>query len=163
MGNIDATDGKSQDETGNNIPDRVYDRLKAAGGFRFDTQLATDMGADRTSVGKWRQRGTLPMDILLRYAREKGYSLDWLFFGTEEADAGGGYAVNESPAVYQDLDFDLFKHVAALVRAILDAEKCIFSDEKIDYLIGYVYNDAMKAGGKVDEDKVYELIKMVAN
>lgn len=155
--------GARQDDSENIMPIAVFDRLKAAGDFRFDTDLAADMGVERTAIGKWRQRGTLPVDTLIAYARRKGYSLDWLFLGMEPMySSDKQHMVQEEPASYTDFDLILFRNIASHVRDVLAKEKYAFSDEKIDSLIGYIYHDTIRSGGQLDIDKVKELLRIMA-
>ncbi len=59
----------------------VVDRLQIIYGVNSDSALSTAMEQKRSTVGNWRNRGTVPYAECVSAAAEKGISLDWLLTG----------------------------------------------------------------------------------
>ncbi|WP_168772525.1 helix-turn-helix domain-containing protein [Pseudomonas sp. A-1] len=59
----------------------VVDRLQIIYGVNSDSALSTAMEQKRSTVGNWRNRGTVPYAECVNAAAEKGISLDWLLTG----------------------------------------------------------------------------------
>ena len=73
---------KNQDATANiTWIEEIVERIKRAEGLRFDTDVAPIFGVDKTTIGKWKSRGTVPFEYLIHYAQQKNYTLDWLQIG----------------------------------------------------------------------------------
>lgn len=149
--------------------EEIVGRIKRAEGLRFDTEVAPLFGVDKTTIGKWKSRGTVPYEYLINYARQKGYSLDWLLLGRGSMKIEAFEQVNEeSIATYRarQIDSTLFNAVAVEVRSMLVENNITIADEhmlaKVDQLITYIYNSMIKCGEQaVDPDQVRSLIKMI--
>lgn len=161
---------KTQDTKGNfSWIEEIIERIKRAEGLRFDTEAAPLFGVDKTTIGKWKSRGTIPYEHLINYAREKSYSLDWLLLGRGPMKLEAFEQVNEeSSTAYRARQIDpaLFNAVATEVRGMLGENNIRIADEpmqaKVDQLITYIYNSMIKSGEEtVDPDQVRSLIKMI--
>jgi len=159
-----------QDTEGNiSWIEEIVERIKSAEGLRFDTELAPLFGVDKTTIGKWKSRGTVPFEYLINYAQQKSYSLDWLLLGRGSMKIEAFEQVNEeSIATYRasQIDYTLFNAIAVEVRSMLGENKIKIADEhmqaKVDQLITYIYNSMIKCGEQaVDPEQVRSLIKMI--
>jgi hypothetical protein len=56
------------------------------------------LGTNKSTVSSWRGRNSVPIDVLSRFAIERGSSLDWLLLGRGSRDQAGSRAIDESPA-----------------------------------------------------------------
>ena len=59
----------------------VVDRLRAVYGVKDDSELTKAMDQKRSTVGNWRNRGTVPYTECVKVAGQHGISLDWLLTG----------------------------------------------------------------------------------
>lgn len=59
----------------------LVDRLQVVFGAKDDTELSRLMGQKRSTVGNWRNRGSVPYTDCVEVAEERGISLDWLLTG----------------------------------------------------------------------------------
>lgn len=146
----------------------IVERIKAAEGLRFDTDVAPLFGVDKTTIGKWKSRGTVPYEYLIQYAQDKGYSLDWLLLGRGPMTWAAVEQVNEAANAYKvrQIDYSLFSAIAAEVRNMLQENQLEVADAhmqaKVDQLITYIYNSMIKSGEQtVDPEQVRSLIKMI--
>lgn len=146
----------------------IIERIKGAEGLRFDTEVAPLFGVDKTTIGKWKSRGTVPYEYLINYAQQKGYSLDWLLLGRGPMTMMAAEQVNEGAGAYRarQIDYTLFNAVAAEVRGMLGESHVRIEDEhiqaKVDQLIAYTYNSMIKSGEQtVDPEQVRSLIRMI--
>ena len=99
----------------------LVDRLQLVFGAKDDTELSRLMGQKRSTVGNWRNRGSIPYTDCVEVAEEKGISLDWLLTGAgpmrrdEEGQAAPASA--ESPreqallALWRELDEDAQREI----------------------------------------------------
>lgn len=87
----------------------VVDRLQAVFGAKDDTELSYAMGQKRSTVGNWRNRGTIPYTECVRVAEVRGVSLDWLLTGEgpmfrgEARGAGDDHVVIQAPTREPDM------------------------------------------------------------
>lgn len=159
-----------QDSTANiSWVEEIVERIKSAEGLRFDTEVAPLFGVDKTTIGKWKSRGTIPYEYLINYAQQKGYSLDWLLLGRGPMKIEAFEQVSEQAAApyrARQIDYTLFNAVAGEVRSMLGENNIKIADEhmqaKVDQLITYIYNSMIKCGEQtVDPEQVRSLIKMI--
>lgn len=147
----------------------IVERIKKTEGLKFDTDVARLFGVDKTTIGKWKSRGTVPYDYLVNYARQKGYTLDWLLLGEGPMYREEVSQIREAqviPYKAKQIEYDLFNAVAAEVRAQLQDKHIRINDPqmqaKIDYMITFVYNSMVKCDEHtVDAEQVRTLIKMI--
>lgn len=59
----------------------VLDRLHQVYGVDNDNQLAERLQVNRSTMGNWRSRDSVPYTVCVGVAVEHGYSLDWLLTG----------------------------------------------------------------------------------
>ncbi len=59
----------------------VLDRLHQIFGVKNDSQLCSALGVNRSTVGSWISRESVPYAICVDIAAERGISLDWLLTG----------------------------------------------------------------------------------
>ncbi len=161
---------KNQDATANiTWIEEIVERIKRAEGLRFDTDVAPIFGVDKTTIGKWKSRGTVPFEYLIHYAQQKNYTLDWLLLGRGTMNMEVFEQVNEAfsaPYRARQIDYTLFNAIAVEVRSMRSENDIKITDEqmqvKIDQLITYIYNSMIKSGEQiVDPDQVRSLINMI--
>ncbi|MBX9761582.1 MAG: helix-turn-helix domain containing protein [Pseudomonadaceae bacterium] len=80
----------------------VVDRLRAVYGAKDDSELSKAMDQKRSTVGNWRNRGTIPYTECVKVAGDKSISLDWLLTGEGpmRRDEAGATALQEAPGGY---------------------------------------------------------------
>ncbi|MCY1297030.1 Bacteriophage CI repressor helix-turn-helix domain protein [compost metagenome] len=66
---------------GNKNAASVLDRLQLVFGAKNDTQLGEALQVNRSTLGNWRNRDSVPYTICVDVALERGVSLDWLLTG----------------------------------------------------------------------------------
>lgn len=59
----------------------VLDRLHLVYGVDNDNQLAERLQVNRSTMGNWRSRDSVPYTICVSASLARGYSLDWLLTG----------------------------------------------------------------------------------
>jgi len=77
----------------------VLERLWALLGVDSDSSLARAMGVNRQTLGSWRTRNSVPYELCVKFALERGASLDWLLTGNGQMLKGDqvGRVVAETP------------------------------------------------------------------
>lgn len=80
----------------------VVDRLRAVYGAKDDSELSKAMDQKRSTVGNWRNRGTIPYTECVKVAGDKSISLDWLLTGEGpmRRDGGADAGLQEDAGVY---------------------------------------------------------------
>lgn len=73
-------------------PSGVIARLKEFFAAKTDGDLARALGVPRSTVGSWVSRGSIPHNVLISLAIERGISLDWVIFGEGSFMRERGYA-----------------------------------------------------------------------
>lgn len=71
----------------------VLGRLSEVAGARNDAALARALGVSRQSLSSWRKRGPVPFEVTVKFAAERGLSLDFLLLGRGTAWTAGGAVV----------------------------------------------------------------------
>lgn len=66
----------------------VFERVCELAGVKNDAALAKELGVTPQAVANSRKRGTIPYEKICLYAEDRGYSLDYLFYGKKGGDAG---------------------------------------------------------------------------
>lgn len=80
--------------------DAIIRRMRQVYNVKHDTELGQVLGLSKAAASNWRQRNSPPYEICVEIAREKGVSLDWLFFGVGGMRIGGrGTGAMDSPHV----------------------------------------------------------------
>jgi hypothetical protein len=59
----------------------IIDRMKRELGVGYDKDLAAELGITGSAIGKWRERGSVPLEIVLDVASKRDLSLDYLING----------------------------------------------------------------------------------
>jgi Bacteriophage CI repressor helix-turn-helix domain. len=59
----------------------VINRLRQLLGAATDLELAEKMGIGRTAPSNWRNRNSIPYELVAEVAKRERVSLDWLIFG----------------------------------------------------------------------------------
>jgi len=62
----------------------VLERLQTLLGVDNDSKLALALGVNRQTLGSWRTRDSVPYELCVSIAMERGVSLDWLLTGDGE-------------------------------------------------------------------------------
>jgi len=142
----------------------VLERLKVSEGWRFDTDAATALDMDRRSLAGFKSRDSLPFDYLVSFAREKGYSLEWVINGRgpEKVDMLCGVA--ETSPAYSSIDYTLFDEVSKAVHELINEAgveiKTEHDQSKFDYLLAYSYDQVLKNNGKINKKDIASLVKL---
>ena len=99
---------------GNKSAASVLDRLHQVFGVKNDNQLGDALQVNRSTLGNWRSRDSVPYTVCVDVALERGISLDWLLTGEGPMHRGeAGQAVQgaaENPreqallALWRELD-----------------------------------------------------------
>jgi hypothetical protein len=106
-----ALNGKVNKEfplLGNKSASSVLDRLHLVYGVKNDNQLGEALQANRSTLGNWRARDSVPYTICVSAAEDRGISLDWLLTGAgamlrgETGEAGGFENVASSDLAPQE-------------------------------------------------------------
>lgn len=63
--------------------DEVHERMMTAGRFKSSSALARDLDITPQALSNYKMRGEMPADLVIRFAEEHGYSIDWLIRGSE--------------------------------------------------------------------------------
>lgn len=119
---------------GNKSAASVLDRMHLVYGVKNDNQLGEALQANRSTLGNWRARDSVPYTICVDLAEARGISLDWLLTGEGpmHRGEGGGSAVvsrSETPREaalldnYRELDDSTQVEIlsAAILRRRVDA------------------------------------------
>lgn len=69
---------------GNKSAAAVLDRLQAVFGVKNDNQLGERLEVNRSTLGNWRSRDSVPYTYCVDIAISHGVSLDWLLTGEGE-------------------------------------------------------------------------------
>jgi len=74
----------------------VLERLQTLLGVDNDSKLALALGVNRQTLGSWRTRDSVPYELCVSIAMERGVSLDWLL--TEDGEMLKGDSAPTRPA-----------------------------------------------------------------
>ena len=106
---------------GNKSAASVLDRLHQVFGVKNDNQLGDALQVNRSTLGNWRSRDSVPYTVCVDVALERGVSLDWLLTGEgpmRRAEVGRAATANaESPreqallALWRELDEDAQREI----------------------------------------------------
>ncbi|WP_417787510.1 helix-turn-helix transcriptional regulator [Stutzerimonas xanthomarina] len=69
---------------GNKSAAAVLDRLQTVFGVKNDNQLGEKLDVNRSTLGNWRSRDSVPYTYCVDIAASRGISLDWLLTGEGE-------------------------------------------------------------------------------
>jgi len=83
----------------------VLDRLQKALGVSTDTELASELGVKRATLGAWRSRNSTPYAECINIAERKKISLDWLLAG--EGEMGVSTALSISDDLVHITEYDV--------------------------------------------------------
>ena len=101
----------------------LVDRLQVVFGAKDDTELSRLMGQKRSTVGNWRNRGSIPYSECVNVAVERGICLDWLLTGEgpmQRGQSAQATAASSEPAnpreraileLYRALDEDAQREI----------------------------------------------------
>lgn len=59
----------------------VLDRLRDQFEWETDTAMAVALGVTKSTLSGWRGRNSIPFEICVQLAEDKGLSLDWILLG----------------------------------------------------------------------------------
>nr|WP_286946230.1 helix-turn-helix domain-containing protein [Pseudomonas sp. UBA6718] len=74
---------------GNKSAASVLDRLHQVFGVKNDNQLGEVLQVNRSTLGNWRSRDSVPYTLCVDVAADRGISLDWLLTGAGPMHRGG--------------------------------------------------------------------------
>lgn len=77
---------------GNKSAASVLDRMHLVYGVKNDNQLGEALEVNRSTLGNWRARDSVPYTICVDLATARGISLDWLLTGEGPMRRGEGDA-----------------------------------------------------------------------
>jgi len=89
------------------------DRLHEVFGVKNDNQLGDALQVNRSTLGNWRSRDSVPYTICVDVALERGVSLDWLLTGE-----GSMYRENGGNAPAEPADSPRERAMLALWREL---------------------------------------------
>ena len=136
-------------------------RLQALEGVKTDAALTAALRASGATISAWRKRGSVPLERLAEYAREKGVSLEWLVNGRGPVHLRE-LAVAEPGAIYRvETDQDAVYRIAALVTAYCLEHGIHLAEQKIESIVKLIHRDMLAAGiSEVSRQRVEELIHL---
>lgn len=83
---------------GNKSAASVLDRMHVVYGVKNDNQLGEALQVNRSTLGNWRARDSVPYTICVDLAESRGISLDWLLTGEGSMHRGEGGSAYKAPA-----------------------------------------------------------------
>lgn len=91
----------------------VLDRMQRVFGVKNDNQLGEALQVNRSTLGSWVARDSVPYAICVDIASERGISLDWLLTGEGAMHRGSGenYVANEPSNPREQAMLDLFRQL----------------------------------------------------
>ncbi len=70
----------------------LIERMRWAGKLKNDSAVARVLGVTPQALSNYKKRGTVPTDLVLKFAKIFGLSVDWLINGTGEIFRAGAEA-----------------------------------------------------------------------
>lgn len=149
-------------EPASTLIETIIARIKLAEGLRFDNDVATLLKTKSTSLNGWKARGTIPIEKLIEYSREKNISLDWLINGRGIMNAAGG-VMDEQGLYNVQTNQDIVYKLTALIHRGLQETGHVLSDEKIEQVVKILHRDQLASGeDEISYNKVLEVIRLAA-
>lgn len=140
-----------------NLAGTVINRIKALEGLRYDSEVALLLHAERTAVGLWRFRDTLPWDKLIEYSRTHGVSLEWLINGNGPARTAD--IIESADEVNDD---ELIHQVLTVTEEILKEQNLELPVEKKVDLITLLVSYCRESHAAPSKENVFKLIKLAS-
>lgn len=144
-----------------NLAEEIIERIKRAESLRYDTDVATMLGAEKRHIGPWKARGQIPWKRLLDYARQSGISLDYLVLGRGAARTGGEVGENEVPYGAVEVDTLLLARILEIIDEVFEAKGVECGKKRKAKLTVLLYRNSVRAQGNApDRQEVEELIDL---
>lgn len=67
----------------------ILERISERTGFKKDVDIASVLGVPKTTLSTWKQRNSIPYEMLIEYAKREQIALDWLILGRDLSDKHG--------------------------------------------------------------------------
>lgn len=137
----------------------VVERIKEVEGLKKDVDIARLLHTESRYISTWRARGTLPIDLIIQYSRERKVSLEWLINGNGAprstdmvSEVGGIYRVQTNQDRIYAIAGDVY-------RAILELGVEL-PPQKFTQLVRLGHREALDHGSEVPYAKIVELVKL---
>lgn len=142
-----------------NLATIVIERIKEVEGFKKDIDVARALHTESRNISTWRARGTLPMEQIIEYSRERRVSLEWLLNGNGAArstdmvaEDGGIYRVQTSQDWIYAIAGDVYRATLELGVEL--------PPQKFTQLVRLGHREALDHGSEVPYAKIVELVKL---
>ncbi len=139
---------------------QIFNRMKDLEGVNNDVDLAAPLKTNKRNISAWKERGTIPWEILAAYCSEQQVSLEWLinaqgprFVAEMVAEPGAIYKT----ATNQDVLYTLSGNI---YRALQDTGR-ILTPEKFTLAVRLLHRDMIeRRATDVPYEKVLEVVKL---
>lgn len=113
---------------GNKSAASVLDRLHRVFDVKNDNQLGDALQVNRSTLGNWRSRDSVPYTLCVDVAAERGVSLDWLLTGDgpmrrEDGARGQGKPESASEQALLELWRELDEHAQQEIQRAAQEKK----------------------------------------
>ena len=78
----------------------LIERMRWAGKLKNDSAVARVLGVTPQALSNYKKRGTVPTDLVLKFAKIFGLSVDWLINGTGDIFRAGAEATQAGAKSY---------------------------------------------------------------
>lgn len=102
-----------QEQQPNTDTNSVLGRLQLLYGVQSDSELSRVTGINRQTIGSWRARSSIPYELCVSLASERGVSLNWLLAGT-----GAMYLIKEALYLTDTEAADIGDHLKLAFQAL---------------------------------------------
>ncbi|RCX32097.1 helix-turn-helix domain-containing protein [Thioalbus denitrificans] len=139
----------------------VLDRLKEIEGVENDSDLANPLVVSKRLIASWKERNSVPWQVLFTYSRKHGISLDYILNGWGspfQTDA----MVGEPGAIYSlETSADPVYRVAGQVHRALSELGAELGEEKFSETVRYLHRSMMDKGDDaVPYEQVLSVVKL---
>ena len=133
----------------------ILDRLRELYDAKNETELARILEVPQSTLSSWKQRGSIPFEVLLARSAQLGVSLDWLIFGRGESDRKVGQIDREVLALAVEI---------SLPDGVVDQEFLPFIVDNIHHYYVVLANvaEALRTAGMVDETTAWQKVTETA-
>jgi hypothetical protein len=139
----------------------IINRLKELEGVSGDLDLAIPLKVTKRNVSSYKERGTIPWEVLLEYGRRRKVSMEWLLNGRGPID-NEILAVAEPGVVYKvETNQDAVYDIAAQVYTELLAEGKQPGADKFRQLVKLLHRSMLETGQIPTADKIKEIIILI--
>lgn len=119
----------------------IFDRILQAGNFKNGAELARSLNITPQAISNYKKRGEMPADLVLKFARTFGVSIDWLLTGEGSMQNSGITRLNgkepiraitaESISMDLNANPDELIYIGKLLKVLRGPEKYAASSIKL--------------------------------